>query len=78
MSTAEFDQSRAMLRGADFFKRFVVTRVGKPLSSLHLPGDTELILVEREGRRHGFVMRELAYPHMAQGKLAGRPYLVSF
>jgi hypothetical protein len=78
MSTADFDADRAMLKGPDFFKRFVVQGEGEPLGGLGLPDDTELMVVERLDQRVAFVMRELAYPHMAQGKLAGEPYLVSF
>ncbi|MCP4806265.1 MAG: hypothetical protein GY913_05710 [Proteobacteria bacterium] len=73
-----FDVSRAKLDGRDFFKRFRVTEPGVSLRSLKLAADTELVVIERGGQRLGFIKRELSYPHVAQGKLAGEPYLVSF
>ena len=78
MSGYTFDASRAMLRGADLFKRFATEGPGVPLADADIDPEVELIIAERGGLRHGFVMRELAYPHVAQGELAGEPYLVSF
>lgn len=73
-----FDASRARLDGRDFFKRFRVEEPGAPLRTLDLDRDLELVVIERGGQRLGFIKRELAYPHVAQGELAGEPYLVSF
>jgi len=38
----------------------------------------ELIAFERGGMHRAFLAREMAYHHVAQGELAGEPYLVSF
>lgn len=75
---SDFDASRAQFKGPDFFKRFVVEGEGQPLSSLDLPPETQLIVAERGDARHGFLLKELSRPHMAQGRLRGEPYLVSF
>ena len=75
----EFDPARAWLRGPDSFPRFVVEPgAGAPLAAQELPADTELLVAERDGASIAFVMRELSHPHMAQGELAGKPYLVTF
>ena len=60
------------------FKPFHVPAKGLPLSSLNLPDDYELILIERNGEHRAFSMQEMVYHHVAQGELAGEPYLVSF
>jgi hypothetical protein len=48
------------------------------LSSLRLPPDLELILFTRGNLRRALVAREMGFHHVAQGELAGRPYLISF
>ena len=78
MSTASFDLSRAKLIGPDYFKRYEVTDAGRPLTGVSLPAHIELLIAERAGQRQAFVAHELARPHVAQGRLAGEPYLVSF
>ena len=50
----------------------------QPLASLHLPGDTELLVLERGGEHRGLIAREMAYHHICQGELEGQPFLVSF
>ena len=74
-----FDDTRAWLKGPDFFPRFVVTdeRLGR-LADSKLPADTELMIADVAGESMAFVAGELASPHMAQGTLAGKPYLVTF
>lgn len=75
---AEFDPNRAWLRGPDCFKRYSVDDVGTPIEQAGLAADRELIIVVQPGGKAAFVMRELTRPHMAQGRLAGTPYLVTF
>lgn len=76
---AGFDASRAWLRGPDLFLRFAPEGDGEPVAgAAELPDDLELIVAERGGEAVALVMRELSHPHMAQGFLAGEPYLVSF
>lgn len=60
------------------FKRFRVPRRGKSLQKSGLAGSTELIVFERAGESRALLMRQMAYHHVAQGELAGQPYLVSF
>lgn len=78
MNELAFDIPRARLRSPDFFPRFIVPDRGSALVDAGLASDTELVIVERNGARRAFVMRELSHPHMAQGTLGGEPYLVSF
>ncbi len=78
MSTQAFNADLAMLKGADFFPRFSDSGKGVPLSTAGLKESVELLIAERNGERRGFLVRELAHPHMAQGELGGEPYLVSF
>ncbi len=51
---------------------------GTPLGELTLPDEEELIVFERGGQERGLVLRQMAYHHVAQGELAGKPYLVTF
>ncbi len=61
------------------FEPFVVpTGAGVPLASLGLAPDMELIVFSRSGEFRALIAREMAYHHVAQGELAGEPYLVSF
>ncbi len=53
-------------------------RRGKPLGEAEIPGSTDLLVFERGDQRRALVLREMAYHHVAQGELAGMPYLVSF
>lgn len=50
----------------------------QPLVDANLPLDTELMAFERNGERRVLLVREMIYHHVAQGELAGEPYLVSF
>ena len=43
-----------------------------------LRDDEELLLFERGGQTRALLLREMAYHHVAQGELAGEPYLVTF
>jgi hypothetical protein len=60
------------------FEPFQVPAQGVSLSSLNLPPDLELITLTRGGAIRALVAREMAYHHVAQGELAGQPYMVSF
>jgi hypothetical protein len=76
-----FDPSRAHLSKKDKFQRFVV----KGSESLEIAvkekkigGDDQILIVERNGERLAFAISQIAYHHIAQGELAGQPYLVTF
>ena len=73
-----FDPTRAQLKGPDMFERFRAPDRGEPLRSAGLSKDTEIMLVERSGETRAFLLRQLTYHHLAQGELAGEPYIVSF
>ena len=61
-----------------FFKPFAVPSQGFPLSQTNLHPDEELIVFERGNLQRALLAREMAYHHVAQGELAGEPYLISF
>ena len=48
------------------------------MSAAGLRDEEELIVFQRGGQRRALVIREMAYHHLAQGTLAGEPYLISF
>ena len=73
-----FDPERADFSGPDMFQRFEVPDEGELLRDVGLNGDDVIIIVERKGERRALLVKQLAYHHLAQGELAGEPYLVSF
>lgn len=77
-STTAFDASRAKLRGPDFFRRFRVPDRGQLLRAARLSGDTDILVVTRGDQSRALTARQMTYHHLAQGELAGHPYLVSF
>ena len=48
------------------------------LQAAQLAGDTELLAFEKGGERRVLLVEEMIYHHIAQGELAGEPYMVSF
>lgn len=79
--TNEFEASRAKLSDKDLFKRFLV-KEHDSLKELVFKGKLdikeELLVIERNGERLAFSVKQMAYHHVAQGNLAGQPYLVNF
>jgi len=74
----QFDAERASLKSPDFFRRFRVSGEGKPLRSTGLKPQTQLLVFERGGQRRALLRHQMIYHHVAQGELAGEPYLVTF
>ncbi len=72
------DPAKALLKEPDFFQRFRVPERGGLLKEAQLKPDELLLLIERGSKRRAFLARQLAYHHVAQGELAGEPYLVAF
>ena len=74
------DRSRAAIKKTGF--QFAPLRpppdAGAPLAALELPAETEILVFERGGAKRGLLVRHMAYHHVAQGELAGHPYLVTF
>ncbi len=60
------DHSSAVITDTWQFKPFHVPATGKPLRSLALPADDELILIERNGEWWAFSMQEMAYHHVSK------------
>ncbi len=73
-----FDAARAQLKEPDMFERFRVPDRGEPLREARLSDDASVMLVERGGETRAFLIHQLTYHHLAQGELAGEPYMVSF
>lgn len=71
-------QLSRLLKIGFFFKPFIVPVKGQSLSKTSLRPDEELIVVERKGEYRTLLACEMAYHHVAQGELAGEPYLVTF
>jgi hypothetical protein len=61
-----------------FFKPFSVPSHGLSLAETNLHPYEELIVFERGGMKRALLAREMTYHHVAQGELAGEPYLISF
>ncbi len=74
----DFDARRAKFSGPDQFPRFTPPATGVPLSAAELNDDTDIIVFERGGEERALLSNQMAYPHAAQGELAGEPYLVCF
>ncbi len=72
------DRSNATINDTWQFDPFAVPAAGQLLKQANLPANYELLVIERKGERRAFSMQEMAYHHVAQGELAGEPYLVSF
>jgi hypothetical protein len=73
-----FDASRAKFDGADYFQRFRVSGAGEPLASAGLSPKQDLLVFTVAGVRQVLLSHQMAYHHVAQGEVAGEPYLVSF
>ena len=73
-----FDLTRARLNEPDLFERFRVPDLGTPLSSAKLAPSAQIMVIERGGQSRAFLLRQLTYHHVAQGELAGEPYVVAF
>ena len=73
-----FDPSRAFFRGPGNFPRFDVPAEGLPLRHARLPGSAELLVVRRGQEARALTVEQMHWHHLAQGELAGEPYLVSF
>jgi len=73
-----FDRQRALLKGPDLFSRFVVPRTATALSAIHLPHQEQLLMFERREEKRALLVRQMAYHHVAQGELAGEPFLIAF
>jgi len=74
----KFDASRATLKGPDMFKRFQVSEDGESLAGADIDPEKEIIIFERGSEHRALIVSQMAYHHVAQGELAGAPYLITF
>ena len=80
--TAEdFDADRAMLSDAPMFDAFYPDEY-EPLTAARRDGrvrdDTALLVLQRGDATLAFLTMQMSYHHIAQGELAGEPWMVSF
>lgn len=73
-----FDLARAKLFGPNKFKRFRVPERHRPLSAAGLGDGESLQIIERGGQKLALAVRQMAYHHVAEGRLGGEPFAVSF
>ena len=80
--TAEdFDPDRAMLSDAPMFDAFYPTEYESLVDALddrRVDDDTALLVLEQGGSTLTFLTMQMSYHHIAQGELAGEPWMVSF
>jgi hypothetical protein len=78
---AEFDSRRALLVNKDIFVPFRVTSTSllwDALSRGDLPDGAPVLVVERGAATLVLLTQQLLYHHVAQGELAGEPWMVSY
>ena len=76
----EFDSNRATLRDKNIFPPFqveVTVPLKEALESGDVQEDMDLILIERNTRTLALLAQQMVYHHVAQGELAGEPWMVS-
>ena len=83
MASHDFDVTRAHLSDKDDFKPFYVKQshllaLQAALASGKVNADTELLLLDHPQEALALVKGQMAYHHVAQGEIAGEPWLVSF
>jgi hypothetical protein len=81
LSMNHFDSSRARLNKKDMFQRFTVKGsepLAKAVEQKKINSDDQILIVERSGESLAFAVSQIIYHHVAQGELAGQPYLVTF
>lgn len=76
-----FDASRATLSSTDMFELFQVDStqlLQRALDDEVVTPDTPILALERDGGTLTLLTQQMAYHHVAQGGMAGEPWLVSF
>lgn len=80
-SVDPFDPARAILNDAPWFDPFRVTTMeslAEVLEEGRVTEETPLLVLERGGRHLALSTMQMSYHHVAQGKMAGEPWLVTF
>jgi hypothetical protein len=79
---ADFDVDRLYLTDEDTYLPFVVEEtlpLSRALEQGRLDGETSVLVMDHpEAGRLALVADQMAYHHVAQGELAGEPWMVSF
>ena len=78
---AEFDKRHALLLRRDIFAPYRVTSTSLLRDAVFrgdLPEGEPVMVVERGAATLVLLTRQLHYHHVAQGELAGEPWMVSF
>ncbi len=73
-----FDLRKAQLRGPDHFPRFRTREPGTLLLASRLGAEEIILVFERGGLSRALLVSQMAFHHVAQGTLAGEPYVVAF
>jgi hypothetical protein len=77
----KFDASRAWLSDKDEFEPFYV-KVTRPLREALACGDvredTPILVMEHDAGALALLTQQMSYHHLAQGEMAGEPWMVSF
>ena len=76
-----FDVNRAMLRDGSRFTPFLIEEtqlLREALDQGVVDDDTPILVLERGGQRLALITREMMFHHVAQGEMAGEPWMVSF
>ncbi|MGH7560257.1 MAG: hypothetical protein ACRENB_04470 [Gemmatimonadales bacterium] len=77
----KFDRSRAWIADSVLFVPFRVTStvpLKDALENKRVENATNLLVLERGKTRLALVTSQMAYHHVAQGEIAGEPWMVSF
>jgi hypothetical protein len=76
-----FDVSRAQLSDQDMFQPFEVLAtqsLGEAIATGEVREDKPVLAIVREAGALVLLAQQMTYHHVAQGDLAGEPWLVSF
>ena len=77
----DFDPGRAILNDESWFDPFRPTSLESLADAAddgRLASDAPLLVLERDGRHLALSTMQMSYHHVAQGDLAGEPWMVSF
>lgn len=81
MPDYDFDPKRASLKTKDKFKPLYVKKtisLQEALDHGEIKADTELLLLNHPDEPIALIKATMTYHHVAQGKIAGEPWMVSF
>ncbi len=76
-----FDPARAILGDTPMFDAFyptTTTLLSDALDDRVVRDDTGLLVMDVAGQKLALVTRQMSYHHVAQGELAGEPWMVTF